>query len=349
MDELGTGTGVADWREQYAEQWARTIVTGLRTPFPWAAAHLSSGPDDCDATPWVLHPSFHGCLDWHSSVHMQASALALLDEAGPHLAQVTRDELVQLLDERITTAAVQVESDYLRRHPSYERPYGWAWAMVLVRRARASAHPHAGRWSADLAPLAEVVEQNLLAWLPRLSRPVRTGVHDNTAFALTLLLDAARALGRDQLAETVGNHAQAWYGPDREAPVAWEPGGNDFLSPSLAEAQLMSRVLGERGVDFVRGLLPGLGEANHPLLHLPPVLDRTDGKSVHLFGLGLHRAWAHAELATAIQPERRDAVLAAMRHQVAEVHHEVTAGDFMSTHWLVSFALAAEISLERAR
>src|SRR5205823_2782302 len=154
----------------------------LRTPYPYATAHLSTGPDDVDVTPDRLHPAFHGSLDWHSSVHMQWSLVRLLtlspDALGEGVAAAAA-----LLDERLTPQSLRVEADYLRAAPSFERPYGWAWAAALAAAARECRHPSAAGWAAALQPVADVVADLVLAWLPRQVYPVRHGVHSNSAFA----------------------------------------------------------------------------------------------------------------------------------------------------------------------
>ena len=75
---------------------------------------------------------------------------------------------------------------------------------------------------------------------------------------------------------------RAWaiekYSDDRDCQ-AWEPGGDEFLSPALIEALLMARVL--HGDEFQRwfaGFLPRLGKGEPRTLFAPAtVSDRTDG------------------------------------------------------------------------
>lgn len=313
--------------------WATTIARTLAQEFPYNAGHMSLHAGDCDVTPTALHPAFHGCLDWHSSVHMQYSAV-LLANSHPSLAQ--------LLDARLTPTHTQQEADYLRARPSFERPYGWAWAATLAAACRTCAHPHAQHWAGAMAPVAEVVFDNLLTWLPRLAYPVRSGVHDNTAFSLGLLWDAAGVLGRGEVQASIREFALAHFAADRDYPVRWEPSGSDFLSPALSEATLMRRVLGADAATWLRGFLPGLGKEGDPLLDVPVVRDRTDGKAVHLFGLALSRAWHLRELAPLLPAPAQRRIAEATKLQVRAVEPEVGGGDFMSTHWLVTFALRAE-------
>ena len=331
-----------DWRAAYAQEWASGIVHGLHTEFPSSLMHVAWGPDECDVTPHRLHPAFWGCLDWHSSAHMQWSAITLLDAAGGHLSPATADALAATLTDRLTSPNAAVEADYLRRHPLYERPYGWGWAALLAAAASTSTHPDAAGWAKATRLVADAVFDNVLAWLPRLVYPVRSGVHDNTAFGLALCLDAADALGRDDVRPAIAGRAVQWFGGDRDYPAAWEPSGNDFLSGALCEADLMRRVLpaDEFGA-WLAAFLPGLAEEGDALLAVPEVVDRTDGKLVHLFGLALSRAAQLRVLAPHLDAARAARIAERTRRQIEAVEGEIVGGDFMSTHWLVSFALLA--------
>ncbi|MGZ4505552.1 MAG: DUF2891 family protein [Nocardioidaceae bacterium] len=338
-----TVTGqVADWRAPYAEEWARTVFRVLATAYPYAAAHVSLGPDDVDVTPERLHPAFHGALDWHSSAHMQWSAIRLLTLAPEHLDDATRGALVAALDARLTEQHGLLEADYLRRHPRFERPYGWGWAALLAAAAAECPLPAAAAWRTSTRLVYDAVEELVLPWLPKLAYPVRHGEHANTAFGLALVHEAAGRLGRGQVAGAVEQAALGWFGEDRDYPAGWEPGGSDFLSPALCEADLMRRLLPpDRFAGWLQGFLPHLAGDGDPLLDVPTVLDRTDGKAVHLFGLALSRAWQLRLLAPHLGADAQRRVAAATARQVAAVQPEISTGDFMSTHWLVSFALLA--------
>lgn len=323
-----------------ALEWATTVLRALNTEYPSAMGHLATGPGDCDVTPSRLHPAFWGCLDWHSSVHMQWSALTLLD--APALDPARRARLVGVLNQRLTWANGAVEAAYLRRHPSFERPYGWGWVALLGAAASRSPQPDAAGWAAALAPVVDAVFAHLLDWLPRQAYPVRAGTHENSAFGLALCLDAAGELGRLDVRSAIEARAREWFGADRDYPAAWEPGGHDFLSAALCEADLMRRVLPESEFRaWLGAFLPGLGETDDRLLQVPQVLDRTDGKLVHLVGLALSRAWHLTALAPSLSEARRARVSKATATLVASALPEITGGDFMATHWLVTFALRA--------
>jgi hypothetical protein len=344
-----TPTTDHDWRTQHADAWGRTVLTVLGTAFPYGAAHVSLDTFDTDVDPAHLHPAFHGSFDWHSAVHMHWSAVRLLTLAPARLSDDTRSALVALLDERLTPAALQREAEYLRERPSWERPYGWAWAALLAAAARSCPLPQAHAWASALEPVADAVADLLLAWLPRLAYPVRHGVHSNTAFALALCHEAYGVLGREDVVDAVSTATRRWFTDDRDYPVAWEPSGSDFLSAGLCEADLVRRVLpAQEFAPWLAAFLPGLGREADPLLGVPEVLDRTDGHAVHLFGLGLSRAWQLRLLGPSLPQDAQGRIAAATARQVAVVEEEIVTGHFMSTHWLVSFALLAVTATEPA-
>lgn len=321
----------------HAAAWARITREVLDTPYPYASGHVATGPDDTDITPQRLHPSLHGALDWHSAVHMHWSLLTLVRRYGGQLAEAGELEpAVALLQERLTPAKLAVEVDYLRARPAFERPYGWSWASLLV----AEGQRHA--WGPALLPLGEVVAEHVLAWLPRQVYPVRHGKHQNDAFALTLLLAGFGELGREDVVAAVRRRALDWFGEDTADDTRGEPGGSDFLSPALSEAMLMRSVLGEEFAGWLARFLPGLGEGAHShLLEVPEIRDPSDGQFVHLAGLALSRAWQLRALAADVAPGAGEVLRAGATRQVEAVLPQITDGDFMATHWLVSFALLA--------
>ena len=322
------------------DSWASTILQVLRTRYPYATGHTSRSADDVDVRPDRLHPVFHGSFDWHSSAHMQWSAVNLVALAD--LDPTLRQELIAELDSRLTPRNGAVEAAYLRERPGFERPYGWAWAAVLAAAVRTSAAPEAVRWQPATDAIAGVIADHLTAWLPKLAYPVRHGVHSNTAFALILALQAYETLGRGDVTALIMERASNWFGADRDYPGQWEPSGGDFLSPALCEAELMSRVLPEH--DFRAWLsefLPALGVEDDNLLDIPVVLDRHDGHAVHLFGLALSRAWLLRSLSRFVDADRKDRILHAVERLTTAPQAQISDGDFMATHWLVSFALLA--------
>ena len=308
-----------------ASAWASGIVGVLEREFPAAMHHTSASADDCHVRPRKLHPSFYGCFDWHSSVHMQYSGVLLDTTLGPE----SPAELAALLDERLSPNALAVEHEYLTQHPGYEMPYGRAWLLQL-----ASVQP-----SEAMDELVELTAQHCQSWLVSLNQPVRHGMHSNTAFNLFLILEAAEKLQLSSLAASVREAAVRLFGNDRDYPLEWELSGHDFLSNGLSEALLMSRALPDFD-EWFDDFLPHRAEALDFLTKIPEVLDPTDGRLAHLYGLALSRAWMLVELA-----EHFDAsALPRAQALAASAEPQLIDGDFMSTHWLITYALRYQLA-----
>jgi hypothetical protein len=325
---------------EHATVLARLALDNLAREYPNHPQLLLASAGDL-APPRAVHPSFFGCFDWHSAVHTHWLLVRLL-RTYPDLP--VRAAAAAALTSSLTPGNTRVEAAYLERRRSFERPYGLAWLLLLHAETAACALPDARGWSSALEPLATAARANVLQWLAALRYPVRSGTHNQTAFALTLLFDAAASLGDAELAQSVRAAALAHYRGDSNAPLQQEPSGEDFLSPSLMEADLMRRVLGAS--DFATWLgrfLPALPERDvSGWLDCGEVADERDGKLVHLHGLNLSRAWNLANLAAALPPEdRRRAALAAAarRHADAGVRAALAATDYASTHWLPTFVV----------
>ncbi|HEY3076059.1 MAG TPA: DUF2891 family protein, partial [Burkholderiales bacterium] len=226
-----------------------------------------------------------------------------------------------------TPEAIAKELEYFRGPAgrSFERPYGWAWLLELQAEALAAK----SRWSRALAPLATELAQRFANYLRASPYPVRAGAHGNTAFACVLALDYARSAGDTALEFEIRKAARRWYGSDRDAPIAYEPSLDDFLSPSLMEALLMAGVLDVSEFDpWLRRFAP-LGFA--ALAEPPTVVDHADPKQSHLDGLCLTRAWCFQRLGDG----------AAAEHLVAAALPHVAGADYAGEHWLASFAVLA--------
>ncbi len=317
---------------EIATRLATLALGHVTREYPNHLAHLLHGPEDA-LTPRALHPVFYGSLDWHSCVHSYWM-LAHLLRRHPDIAPAT--QIRTLLDTQLTGANIAGECTYFERPGtgSFERPYGWAWLLQLATELR---HPGCERWQAALAPLEAIIVARFQAFLPKATYPIRTGTHNNTAFALAL------ASGHDQLRPLLLDAAGRWYGNDR-AIQAWEPGGDDFLSPSLVEAECMRRLLPrDRFAPWFDAFLPDLAHRQPATLFQPAtVTDRSDGKIAHLDGLNLSRAWCLRRLAGSLaeaDPRRTAMIDAAQAHLDASLPH--VAGDYMGEHWLASFAVLA--------
>lgn len=321
-----------------ASRLAAIALGHVTREYPNKLDHVLSAPGDL-LSPRALHPIFHGSFDWHSCVHGHW-LLASLYRRFPHIeAEGIRD----LLDSQFTPHKVAGELAYLMRPESrgFERPYGWAWLLMLAAELTRHASDEGRAWSAALKPLAEAFAKRFVDFLPLASYPIRAGTHANTAFALALAWDYATVADDWPLAEAISERAYRWYGQDTNCQ-AWEPDGDAFLSPALTEAECMRRILAppEFTMWFAR-FLPDVGLEKPSTLFAPArVSDRTDGKIAHLDGLNLSRAWCWRSIATALdEPEKSVALAAAERH--LEVSLPQIAGDYAGEHWLASFALLA--------
>jgi hypothetical protein len=317
-----------------ATRFAEIALGHVTREYPHKLDHVMDGPEDV-LGPRRLHPIFFGSFDWHSCVHGYWLLLRTrrLFPDGPTAPRVER-----LADEMLTEAKVAGELAYLDRAYSggFERPYGWAWLLALHREAQR----HEAEWAANLEPLARAYAERFMLYLPKLTYPVRTGTHFNSAFAGILALEWAQQ-NDEALAALIRERAETYYRQDRDCP-AWEPGGDDFLSPALTEAMLMQRALAREAFQhWFAAFLPRLAQSEPRSLFTPAfVSDRSDGKIAHLDGVNLSRAWCWRGLAGAL--ERNLAELArrtADAHLGASLPH--VAGDYMGEHWLATFALLA--------
>ena len=313
-----------------------TLTLGhLGREYPHKLDHVLDGPHDAQ-TPAALHPIFHGSFDWHSCVHgwWQVLHLARLFPDLPE-AEAVRRRAAALL----TEANFVAETAYLARPSArgFERPYGWAWALMLHH----EMVQHSAAWAQHANSFARAFADRFTAFLPLQTYPIRTGTHFNSAFAMVLALDWARAHDA-ALARLIEDRARAWFGNDR-ACQAWEPGDDEFLSPALCEALLMSRVLGTDFASWFDWFLPECGIGAPATLFTPATIsDRSDGKIAHLDGLNFSRAWCWCGIAQALPARHLAAALArstAAAHLAAALPH--VAGDYMGEHWLATFALLA--------
>jgi hypothetical protein len=319
-----------------ASAFAGVALGHVEREYPNKLDHVLEGSADLMG-PRALHPIFYGSFDWHSCVHGYWT-LARILRLQPRVAEA--GAIAELFARALTAEKVQAELDYLKRPSArgFERPYGWAWLLKL--QAELLAHPDP-RWATALQPLAEAFVARLRDYLPLAFYPVRAGTHGNTAFALTLAADYAVAAGDKGLWQALEDMARAWYLADQNAQ-AWEPSGDDFLSPTLVVAQCLGRFLPAAAYRvWLRGYLPRLGQGE-PASLLTPARVSTDGKIAHLDGLNLSRAWCWRTIAAALPPSdpaKAVAEDAARRHLDAGLPH--LDSHYMGAHWLASFALLA--------
>src|SRR5215471_2730634 len=278
-----------------AERFAKLALACVHKEYPNKISHVLNSDADV-APPQKLTPAFYGCYDWHSSVHGHWLLVRLLRTfPDAAFAKAARDAL----KESLTAENLKAEAAYLRGEgrASFERPYGLAWLLQLCAELREWDDPQAREMLGNLKPLEDAAVERFRTWLPKLSHPVRVGEHDQTAFALGLILDYARGKNDQALAGLAGDSARKFFLADKECPLAYEPSGEDFLSPCLGEADVMRRVLPQAEFaqwlsDFMPQIPDISGGSDATKANWLPVVvspDPSDPKLAHLDGLNLSR------------------------------------------------------------
>jgi hypothetical protein len=324
-----------------AARFARLALDCVHREYPNKIAHVLQS--DADARPpRELTPAFFGCFDWHSAVHGHWLLARLARRfPGTELASASRAALARSL----TPEHIAGEVRYLEAEgrKEFERPYGLAWLLQLAAELSEWPDDDARRWAAALEPLERLAAARLAEWVPKLSHPIRMGEHSQTAFAFGLALDWARAERAGETESLLRSRIRELYLADRDCPLSYEPSGQDFLSPCLAEADLVRRVLGPAAfAAWLGAFLPALPLDGAGSWLAPAVVtDPTDGKLVHLDGLNLSRAWMMEGIASGLPEDdpRRAGLLACAavhgRSGLAAVRGEHYEGG----HWLASFAV----------
>jgi hypothetical protein len=331
--------------DEQAAQLAQLALAGIEREYPNKPANVMASEKDV-LSPKQMHPAFYGCFDWHSSVHGHWMLVKLLKSNPRHAAATFSREV---LSRSLTVDNLIAEAKYFD-HPenkSFERMYGWAWFLTLTAELHNWDDPQAKQWRVAVQPLETKVVELTKAYLPRLTYPIRTGVHPDVAFALGQIHDYATIVKNEELKKLIAQRAMDYYGEDRNYNTAYEPSGEDFFSPALNEADLMRRILSkEEFAKWLTSFLPDLkAGANCRLLTPVEVSDVTDGKLVHLAGLNLSRAWCMRGIAshlaendprkTLLESSYRDHLQAGMRY--------VFSGHYEGEHWLGTFVAYASL------
>jgi hypothetical protein len=324
-----------------AQRFAALALKCLHSEYPNHVANTLDSAADA-LPPHALYPAFYGCYDWHSDVHGHWLLVRLLRlSPDAPFAAAARSELAKSL----TAANIAGEVAYLKRpdRAPFERPYGLAWLLQLSAELRGWDDAQGREWASVLRPLESEAVSHLKSWLPKLHYPIRIGEHDQTAFSFGLIWDWAGVAGDAEMRSLLTDAARRFYGNDRKCPLSYEPSGQDFLSPCLAEADFMRRVLtpAEFG-RWLTGFMPGIpGKVGAVWLQPGVVTDRADPKLAHIDGLNLSRAWMLQGIAHGLPAgDRRIGALraAADRHREAALP-AVTGEHYEGGHWLGTFAV----------
>lgn len=323
-----------------AERFVSLALACVHQEYPNKISHVMSGDQDV-APPRELTPVFYGCFDWHSSVHGHWLLVRLL-RLYPNADFAP--EVESALNESFDADKVAVEVGYVThtQRASFERPYGVAWLLQLTAELREWDDPRARNWLSKLEPLESVLVENMEAWLEKLAYPIRIGEHAQTAFAFGLFIDWAGAADRMDFYRLVASRSKQFYLDDRNCPLDYEPGGQDFLSPCLAEADLMRRILPpEDYTAWLTDFMPALPQnGSIDWLPLAVVTDPTDGKLAHLDGLNISRAWMLEGMAFGLpgkDPRKAALLNTALAHKHSGLE-SVTGEHYEGGHWLGSFA-----------
>ncbi|HET8880481.1 MAG TPA: DUF2891 family protein [Arthrobacter sp.] len=329
----------AEEMNRAADTYAAIVLENLGRPYPYASQHVETSLTD-RPSPQELHPAFYTSFDWHSCVHMTWLGVSLLD----HGVSPDREAaLRRALAANLTRGNLAAEGAYLVANPSWERPYGWAWLVRLAAAAATAEDAQIREWGAALEPLVDIVASLVAGWTAKAEFPVRHGLHTNAAFGLGMMLDAFRVLGREDAAAVCEKAALNWFQDDAGWPGEWELSGQDFLSAGLSEADLMARVLdGDAFAGWFQGFLPGLAPGSRILAPFT-VTDESDGYLAHLNGLNLSRAGQLIRISTALSgsagtDELRSVLDGAAGPLLLAGMDAVSTDEFMSSHWLASFA-----------
>jgi len=331
-----------------AQRFARLALACVHKEYPNKIMHSMNSDADV-SPPRKLTPAFYGCYDWHSSVHGHwlLVRLARTFPDAPFTAEARA-----ALQQSLTEGNIAQEVAYLKAdgRSSFERPYGLAWLLQLGMELRewadtdtAKNDPLPHELSVNLRPLEQAAIDRLKTWLPKLSHPVRIGEHDQTAFAMGLMIDYARNTGDRDFLNLLTASARAFYAADTHCPLAYEPSGEDFLSPCMAEADVMRRALPAK--EFAKWLaqfLPQIPlDGSGAWLQPEKSTDPSDPKLGHIDGLNLSRAWMLDGIASALP--KTDPRLGALEKCLA-AHRSaglaaVTGEHYEGGHWLGSFAV----------
>ena len=329
--------------QEAATRFARLALACVHKEYPNKLTHSLNSDADV-APPRKLTPAFYGCYDWHSSVHGHwlLTRLARIYPNAPFAAEARA-----ALQQSLTKENLQQEAMYMKAEgrTSFERPYGLAWLLQLAVELREwkATDPMAGELAANLQPLELAATERLQTWLPKLSHPVRSGEHSQTAFALGLAIDYARSTGNQEFLDLMLRKARDFYAADKECPLAYEPSGEDFLSPCMAEADVMRRVLPPKEfAAWLKTFLPQIpNNGSGDWLRPEKSTDPSDPKLAHIDGLNLSRAWMLGGIAAGLphgDPRLGSLEKCAGNHRSAGLA-AVTGEHYEGGHWLGSFAV----------
>ncbi len=221
--------------------------------------------------------AFYGCWDWHSAVNSMWALVKMAREMPEiPVAGLIREKV----GFHITARSMQGELEYLAANPTFERPYGWVWLLLLHAELASWDDPQAQDWAEHMEPAADLVAERLAEYLTGLRRPVRSGTHRSSAFTISMGLRATAMHPRRGLERVLRDSAVRFFADDDDCDVEDEPGRSDFLSPCLEEAALMAELMDQDDyVPWLDSLLPHMDSADFAPLRTSALTDSAaDGR-----------------------------------------------------------------------
>lgn len=316
-----------------------TVLSAVRQEYPhWLGQEL--WPDTELLRPRQLSPAFYGSYDWHSAVH---NHWLLVRALGRGLPEPLAGAVTTVLDEHLSDEGLAAELAFFAgpSGTTNERPYGWAWLIMLHAECQAASGERYQRWARALEPLAGLFSARLDRYFgEQLQFPIRSGTHGNTAFSLRLVIEAARRRGDERAAAALAGAARRLYGDVRALQWDGAPSGDAFLVPELAEAALMADVLtAQEFAGWLGAALPDPARVAWDPPGFSP--DAADPGTVHLEGLLVSRAWCLDAVARALPPGHPVAPLArgAVGTHLARAALIKPDEGFGRSHWMPTFLL----------
>ncbi len=330
-----------DFTAEQAQKFADLSLTCAEREYPNKPGFILES-DKSLQPPRKITPVFFGCFDWHSAVHGHWTLVRLI-KRFPALQK--KEEIRTLLDSHLTKEKFSTELDYFKqkRNNTFERPYGYGWLLRLASELHSFKDRQAQGWYNAIRPLAQHLSEKSTAYFNTLSVPIREGTHSNTAFAMVHMLDYAKEVGDLKLQSVIEKRAVDFYRRDNNCPLAYEPSGEDFISPCLTEADLMRRVLQKKDFKkwFARFMPNPDSPQFHTLMHPVEIKNLKDPRIGHLIGLWLQRAWCLEGIAASLgesDPRHMIYNKLARSHRHLALQQMFNSG-YGGEHWLASFAV----------
>lgn len=322
-----------------ASQLVELVLNCVECEYPHSNIYWLDSDKDVKP-PRELTPAFYGCLDWHSAVHghwLLARLARLFPEESFSISAQ------QALNKSLTPEKIEGEVSYLQHHPRFEVPYGVAWLLQLATELREWNDASAKIWQTVLQPLEDLIAENLQQWLEKLTICDRTGMHKQTAFGLGLILDWAQVAENTDIIKLIENKARQFYLNDKNHSLRLEPLGYDFLSPCLAEADLIRRILTKNAfAQWLTEFLPDIPIDNSTNWLKPVAVDDSeDYMQSHFYGLNLSRAWMLEGIISRLPEE--DKRIKTLQN-IANIHRRIglesaVSKHYAGSHWLGTFAV----------